>query len=223
MKERLLELVEDSIKTNWNLLALTDYKGISYTYKEIAEKIEKLKILFEEWEIAKGDKIAFCSRNMAHWGITYLAILSYGAIAVPIPYEFKSLHICQIIAHCEAKLFFVGNSVYETLHLCDLSQPKAIIRMEDFSVISSTEKNIQDIHKVFKNRYPNGFTSAHLQYRQEEKEEIAMICYTSGTDANSRGVMISYHNLWSNLSFINSKNLYKQGEKLFSVMTLSHI
>lgn len=227
MEESFLYYIEHSIKTHWNLPALSDYKGQTYTYKDVARKIEKLRILFHESGIKKGDKIALCSRNSSNWGIAFLATLIHGAVAVPILNEFKPDNIHHIINHSEAKLLFVGASVWETLDHKNMPDLDGILRMEDYSIIHANNQKIREAYdhenERFEERFPGHFTTEHIHYPTDRPEELAMINYTSGTTSASKGVMLPYRSMWSNLKFAIDQMGYNPEEKLVSILTMAHM
>lgn len=205
MEEKFLSILEKSIKDNWEHAALTDYKGATYQYKDIARKIAKLHILFEECGVVKGDKIAIIGRNCANWAVTYLATLSYGAVVVPVLHEFKPESLHHIINHCEAKLLFVGDVIWENLNPTDMIRVSAIYSLTDFNVLYCSSERCDaardNLNKLFGDRYPRSFTKDDLHFHTEDNEELALISYTSGTTSSSKGVMLPYRSLLSNLLF----------------------
>lgn len=227
MEASFLSLIEHSIKVHWDLPALSDYKGVTYTYKEVARKAEKLQLLFEHSGIRPGDKIGLCSRNSANWGIAFLAVLAYGAVAVPILHEFKPDNIHHIINHSGARLLFVGDSIWESIDHKHMPHLDGILRMEDFTVRQAVnpllEEVSKDANRLFNEKYPNGFTNADVRYRQDAMDEIALINYTSGTTSASKGVMLTYLSMWSNLRFALDRMGYHPGEKLVSILTMAHM
>ena len=227
MEESFLYYIEHSIKTHWNHQSLSDYKGATNTYKDVARKIAKLHLLFEHGGIKKGDKIALCSRNMSNWGIAFLATLSYGAVAIPILHEFKPDNIHHIINHSGARLLFVGESVWEDIDKQHMSKLDAILKMEDYTILHSVNKKLEDTRKhlneLFGQKYPDRFTVDDVHYEPDRLEDLAMINYTSGTTSASKGVMLSYRSLWSNLKYALDKMGYTPGERLVSILTMAHM
>ena len=143
MEKSFLAFIEDSIKKNWDLDALTDYKGATLQYKDVARKIEKLHILLEESGIKPGDKVALCGRNSSHWGVAFLAILTYGAVAVPILHEFKADNVHNIVNHSDARLLFVGDVVWEALNEAEMPNLEGIILMTDFTLLVCRSKQLE--------------------------------------------------------------------------------
>ena len=227
MEESFLGLLEYSIKTHWDLPSLTDYKGISYAYRDVARKVEKLRLWFEHAGIKKGDKIALCSRNSAHWGIAFIAILAHGAIAIPILHEFKPDNIHHIINHSEARLLFVGDNNWATLDHQHMPHLDGIIRMEDYSIrhsrLTLLNQGSKKINELFEEKFQDSFTPDCINYPREQQDDIAMINYTSGTTSASKGVVLPYRSMWSNLRFALDKMGYHPGDKLVAILTMAHM
>ena len=198
--------IEESIKKHWNLDALTDYKGATLQYQDVARKIEKLHILFENCGLQKGDKIALCGRNMSNWAVAFLATLTYGAVAVPILHEFTPDQIHNIVNHSEAKLLFVGDVVATQIDPTKMPELEGIINIPDYSLmLSRTEKLTyarEHLNEFFGKKFPKYFRKEMIEYYKEQSpDELALINYTSGTTGFSKGVMIPYRAMWGNLDF----------------------
>jgi len=198
--------IENSIIKNWNLDALTDYKGATLQYHDIARKIEKLHILFENSDVKKGDKIAVCGRNSSQWAVAFLAIITYGAIVVPIQNEFKPEQIHNIVNHSESKLLFVGDVVATEITPEEMPSLEGIIYLPDNSLVISRSEKLtyarENLNAMFGHRYPKYFRPEHVKYHGDDPEELAMINYTSGTTGFSKGVMLPYRALWGNLDYL---------------------
>lgn len=198
--------IENSIIKNWNLDALTDYKGATLQYHDIARKIEKLHILFENSDVKKGDKIAVCGRNSSQWAVAFLAIITYGAIVVPIQNEFKPEQIHNIVNHSESKLLFVGDVVATEITPEEMPSLEGIIYLPDNSLVISRSEKLtyarENLNAMFGHRYPKYFRPEHVKYHVDNPEELAMINYTSGTTGFSKGVMLPYRALWGNLDYL---------------------
>ena len=198
--------IENSIIKNWNLDALTDYKGTTLQYHDIARKIEKLHILFENSDVKKGDKIAVCGRNSSQWAVAFLAIITYGAIVVPIQNEFKPEQIHNIVNHSESKLLFVGDVVATEITPEEMPSLEGIIYLPDNSLVISRYEKLtyarENLNAMFGHRYPKYFRPEHVKYHIDDPEELAMINYTSGTTGFSKGVMLPYRALWGNLDYL---------------------
>lgn len=223
-------LIEKSIIENWDLDALTDYKGITLQYKDVARKIEKLHILFENSGVAKGDRIALCGRNSASWAVAFLATLTYGAVAVPVLHEFTADQIHNIVSHSEAKLLFVGDVVATQIDPTKMPNLEGIIYIPDYSlVISRTDKLTyarEHLNELFGKRYSKAFRQQHVNYHKElSPNELAMINYTSGTTGFSKGVMLPYRALWGNMDFakqVIGKHI-KKGANTISILPMAHM
>ena len=227
MEQGFLQLIENSIKKNWDLDALTDYNGATLQYKDVARKIEKVHIFLEEAGVKKGDKIAICGRNSSHWGVTFLGILTYGAIAVPILHEFKADNIHHIVNHSDARMLYVGDRVWEEINEQAMPNLEGIMLMTDFSVLVARNKKLlharEHLNEIFGHKYPKNFRPEHVQYYKEQSpDELAMINYTSGTTSSSKGVMIPYRALWSNMAFAQSVLDLYPGDKVVSILPMAH-
>ena len=227
MEKSFIAFIENSIKSNWDLDALTDYKGITLQYKDVARKIEKLHILLEESGINKGDKIAICGRNSAHWGVAFLATITYGAVAVPILHEFKADTIHNIVNHSDARLLFVGDMIWESLNESYMPNIEGVILMTDFTLqvcrSSELEYAREHLNELFGKKFPRNFRREHIQYRHDEPEELAVINYTSGTTSFSKGVMLPYRSLWSNTQFAFEVLPLQAGNRIVSMLPMAHM
>ena len=223
-------IIEKSIIDNWDRDALTDYKGITLQYHDVARKIEKLHILFENGGVERGDKIALCGRNSAHWAVAFLATLTYGAIAVPVLHEFTAEQIHNIVNHSEAKFLFVGDVVATQVDPVRMPGLEGIINIPDYSLrLSRTDKLTyarEHLNEMFGRKYPKYFRRQHVAYYKEQSpDELALINYTSGTTGFSKGVMIPYRALWGNYDFAEHVlgNVVKQGDSVISILPMAHM
>ena len=226
-EKSFIALLEKSIKKNWDANSLTDYKGVTYQYKDVARKIEKLHIIFEESGVKPGDKIAICGRNMSHWGVTFLATVTYGAVIVPILHEFKPDQVHNIVNHSEAKLLFVGDVVWEGLDESAMPDLEGVILVNDFSLlVSRTEKLTyarEHLNELFGKKFPKNFRKEHINYYKDSADELLVLNYTSGTTSFSKGVMIPARALWSNMMFAFSALSMKSGDRLVSMLPMAHM
>lgn len=223
-------LIEKSIIDNWDLDSLTDYKGKTLQYHDVARKIEKLHIMFEASGVQRGDKIALCGRNSAAWAAAFLAILTYGAVAVPILHEFTPEQIHNIVNHSDAKLLFVGDVAATQIDATKMPALEGIIYIPDYSLmVSRTEKLTyarEHLNEMFGQRYPKFFRQQHVHYYHEESpDEIALINYTSGTTGRSKGVMLPYRSMWSNADFAFHVlgKILKRGDNVISILPMAHM
>ena len=226
-EKSFIALIEKSIKKNWDANSLTDYKGVTYQYKDVARKIEKLHIILEESGVKPGDKIAICGRNMSHWGVTFLATVTYGAVIVPILHEFKPDQVHNIVNHSEAKLLFVGDVVWEGLDESAMPNLEGVILVNDFSLlVSRTEKLTyarEHLNELFGKKFPKNFRKEHINYYKDSPDELLVLNYTSGTTSFSKGVMIPARALWSNMMFAFSALTMKSGDRLVSMLPMAHM
>ena len=223
------EYIQRSIIDNWDADALTDYRGATLQFKDVARKIEKLHILFENSGVKKGDKVAICGRNSAHWAVAFLATLTYGAVAVPVLHEFNAEQIHNIVNHSEAKLLFVGDYVATTIDGEQMPALEGIINLPDYSLHLSRSEQLtyarEHLNAMFGSKFPKYFRKEHVSYHHDEPEELALINYTSGTTGFSKGVMLPYRALWGNLDYcfrVLSPHV-KAGDNMLSILPMAHM
>ena len=224
------ELLEKSIISNWDFDALTDFKGQTLQFHDVARKIEKLHILFENSGVVKGDKIALCGRNSSQWAVAFIATLTYGAVAVPILHEFNAEQIHNIVNHSESKLLFVGDHVATIIDPQQMPGLEGIINNPDYSLmVSRTDKLTyarEHLNELYGKKFPKYFRKEHVcYYKEQSPDELALINYTSGTTGFSKGVMIPYRALWSNYDFACSVlgNIIHQGDRVISMLPMAHM
>ena len=226
-EKSFIALIEKSIKKNWDADALTDYKGVTYQYKDVARKIEKIHILLEESGVKPGDKIAICGRNMSHWGVTFLSVVTYGAIIVPILHEFKPDQVHNIVNHSEAKLLFVGDVVWEGLDENAMPSLEGIIQINDFSILVSRSEKLtyarEHLNELFGHKFPKNFRKEHISYYKDNPDELLVLNYTSGTTSFSKGVMLPGKSIWSNIVFASKVFNMKAGDRLVSMLPMAHM
>ena len=226
-EHQFIDYIEQSIIKNWDKDALTDYKGITLQYKDVARKIAKFHIVLESAGIQPGDKIAVCGRNSAHWAVTFLATITYGAVIVPILHEFKADNIHNIVNHSEAKLLFVSDQAWENLNEDAMPLLEGIASLTDFSALVSRNEKLtyafEHRNAIYGQRYPKNFRPEHICYRKDRPEELAIINYTSGTTGYSKGVMLPYRSIWSNVAYCFEMLPVKPGDHIVSMLPMGHV
>ena len=227
MDKSFIKFFEDSVKQNWDLPAFTDYQGTTLTYADVARKIEKIHIIFEKTGIQKGDKIALIGKNSSTWAVAFIATVSYGAVLVPILHDFKPDNVHHIVNHSDARVLFAGDSIWENLNESHMRGVKCIISLTDFSILHENTpfsvKEIRDrVKELFDEKYPNGLTPQMISYHKDQPEELALINYTSGTSGFSKGVMLPYRSLWSNIVFAYGVIPLKPGDNMVTILPLAH-
>ena len=199
------KIFEESFRKNWDRPAISNYQGVTLHYHDVAYRIEKMHIMFEHCGLQKGDKVAICSRNQANWAVAFLSAMTYGAVPVPLLHEFKSSNIHHLVNHSEAKILFVDDVIWEGLTETEMPDLQAIIQVNTFKLLYSADDKITDarehLNELFGKKYPEAFTSDDMCYYEDSAEELAVINYTSGTSGFSKGVMIPYRALFSNIEF----------------------
>lgn len=227
MEESFIDLIEQSMVKNWDSDALTDYNGPTLQYKDVARKIAKFHIVLESAGVRKGDKIAVCGRNSTHWAVTFLGTITYGAVIVPILHEFKADNIHNIVNHSEARLLFVGDQIWENLNEDAMPLLEGIVLMRDFSMIVSHSGKLthalEHRNEMYGHKYPRSFRKEQVHYHRDEPAELALINYTSGTTGYSKGVMLPYRSLWSNIAYCQEKIHIRPGDKIVSMLPMGHV
>ncbi len=227
MEKSFIKFFEDSVKQNWDLPAFTDYQGATLTYADVARKIEKIHIIFEKTGIHKGDKIALIGKNSSTWAVAFIATVSYGAVLVPILHDFKPDNVHHIVNHSDARVLFAGEGIWEDLNEEHMRGVKCIISLTDFSILhENTPFSVKEIRgkvkEFFEEKFPKGFTPEMISYHKDEPNDLAIINYTSGTSGFSKGVMLPYRSLWSNMVFAYGVIPLKPGDNMVSILPLAH-
>lgn len=226
-RDNLNLYIQDAIRTYWDTPALTDYDGPSCTYKDVARKIAKLHILFEKSGIRPGDKIALCGKNSSAWAVVFLATVTYGAVIVPILHEFKSDNIHHLINHSEARLLFVDKGIWQNLDPELMTALEGVVDIRDFSLLRAFNPDIEDarahLNELFGRRYPDRFTPQDVKYFVDRPDQLALISYTSGSTGFSKGVMLSYRALWSNVQYIRDHLPTQPGDGVVMMLPLAHM
>ena len=223
-------LIEQSIIKNWDQDALTDYKGATLQFHDVARKIEKLHIVFENSGLMPGDKVALCGRNSSHWAVAFLAVVTYGAVAVPIQHEFTPEQIYNIVNHSDSKLLFVGDVVATTIDADQMPSLEGVVYLPDFSLVVSRSEKLtyarEHLNEMFGHKYPKYFRKEHVSYYKEQSpDELVLINYTSGTTGFSKGVMLPYRALWGNLDYVLDVLCphIKSGSNIVSILPMAHM
>ena len=227
MKHKFLGLIEDSIRKNWVLPALTDYEGATIFYKDFALHIARLHAYFRAGGVQKGDKIAICGRNSSHWAISFFGTLTYGAVAVSILHEFDKSSVEYIVNHSDAKVFFVDKALYQNLDSETMPKLETVVVLDDFSIEHTKSDELKEFfanaESYFKNNFTKDFTANDIDFHKEDEEELAVLNYTSGTTSSPKGVMIPYRSLWSNTKFANDNlEFIKSGDNIVCILPMAH-
>jgi long-chain acyl-CoA synthetase len=225
--ENLTRLIADSIRKNWNIQSMTDYKGSGYTFSGVAKQIARLHIVFEACGIRPGQKIALIGKNSANWGICYLATITYGAVIVPVLPDFKANDIHHITNHSDAVLMFIADSIFENLHVEKMQALQGVFSLNDFGLLNDmgnqqTADAADSLSKAFDEKYPEEFTAKHVQYPEIPNSDLAVISYTSGTTGFTKGVMIQHNSLAANVVYANNNMPLDPGDAIVSFLPLAH-
>ena len=227
MEHKFLGVLEQSIRKNWELPALTDYQGETLYYKNFAKNIAKLHAYFKAGGVKKGDKIALCGRNSSNWAIAFFGTLSYGAVVVSILHEFAKSSVEYIVDHSDAKVFFTDKAIYNKIDTEKISQLETVVSLDDFSLLQSRSDELKSFFtnskEHFKNLFTKDFTANDIDWHKEEDDELAIINYTSGTTSSPKGVMIPYRSVWSNNKFANDNVPFvKSGDDVVCMLPMAH-
>jgi len=222
------KLIEKSIKKNWDRPALSNYQGVTLKYSDVARRIAKLHIAFEQCGLRKGDKVAICSKNQANWGVSFLAAITYGAVAVPILHEFKPGNIHYLVNHCEAKVFFVDEVIWEGLSAEEMPDVQVVVQINTFKFLHTKFEALrlvrEHLNESFGRYYPDNFGVDDLNYYEDSADELALINYTSGTSGFSKGVMIPYRALASNIEFASkAEKQMDQNSEVVAMLPSAHM
>ena len=223
------KILQESFVRNWDRPALTNYQGMTLAYREVANRIAKLHIAFEQCGLEKGDKVAICSRNQANWGVCFLAAITYGAVAVPILHEFKPGNIHYLVNHSEAKVLFVDDVIWDGIIPEEMPDLQVIVQINTFKFYYAASEKLysvrEHLNEEFGHRYPNNFEPEDLNYYEDSAEELAIINYTSGTSGFSKGVMLPYRALYSNIEFAakDACPMLKAGMNVVSMLPTAHM
>jgi len=223
------KILQESMVRNWDRPCVTNYQGMTLAYRDVARRIAKLHIAFEQCGLVKGDKVAICSRNQANWGVSFLAAITYGAVAVPILHEFKPGNIHYLVNHSEAKVLFVDEVIWEGLSADEMPDLQVVVQINTFKFIYAKSDDLaairEHLNEEFGKRYPNNFEPENLDYYQDQAEELAIINYTSGTSGFSKGVMLPYRALYSNIEFAakDACPMLKAGMNVVSMLPSAHM
>jgi long-chain acyl-CoA synthetase len=225
IQERLIGYIEQSIRQNWEIEALSNYKEKGYSYKQIAEKILKLHILFRESGIKEGDKIALIGRNSANWCVTYLASVTYGAVIVPILPDFKPADLTNITNHSDSRLLFVDDKIYDLLDITNMPAIIGVVSLDDFRLVLSCTPDFDKSFSALDEKYSGSFPELkkeQVKFSDITNDHLAVISYTSGTTGFSKGVMITHNSLAANVRYAQNNMPLKPGDPLVSFLPLAH-
>lgn len=227
-QDNLISYIEQTIRNNWGLTAMTDFQGESFQYRDVARKIAKLHLLFENAGLKPGDKVALCGRNCAHWAIAAIASITYGIVAVPILHDFKADNVHHLVNHSEARLLFVDSSIWENLDPSSLTKLEGAVLINDYSLLLSRDRKLtearENLNRLFGQRYPERFTPDDIRYSPRNPDDLSLINYTSGSMGFSKGVMLSYRSIWSNIQYsIDGLGFLKPGDDMVCMLPLAHM
>lgn len=228
MKNLLIQAIADSIKGNSTLPALSDFGGQTLTFRQLGRKIAEIHILYKAIGLRQGDKVALCAKNSASWAVTFLATMTYGAVPVPLLHEFHPDQIVHLTVHSEARLLFTEMSIADNIDTERLAGVEAVMLLDSytpvFSRVPELEPLVRKLPEAFARIYPEGFTPEDIRYADPAMNSLALINYTSGSSGNPKGVMLSYRNIWSNVSFgLANIDFLHPGDNMLSMLPLAHM
>ena len=228
MKDRLIETISKSIAANWNRDALSDFHGKTFTYGELAARIARFHILYRAAGLKPGDRVAICARNSAEWAATFLGALTYGAVVVPLLHEFQPGNIVHLVTHSEARLLFTERSIADNLDMERMPDVEGVLLLGDLEVVADRDGKLKSavdaLDSMFTRIYPEGYKPEDIRYATPLSSDLALINYTSGSTGNSKGVMITYGNLWGNIGFaLGQIDFLHPGDGMLSMLPLAHM
>jgi long-chain acyl-CoA synthetase len=227
IRENLTELIRLGIQKNWNITAMTDYGGISNTYGDVAEKIIKLHLQFQNCGIKPGDKIALVGKNSVNWAVSYLAVITFGAVIVPILPDFKPNDIHHIVNHSDSVLLFVADNIFEGLDQSQMKNIRCIVSLTDFSRTNKKtnargHSDNESVESTYRKKYPNGLIPSDLVFDPIPNSNLAALSYTSGTTGYTKGVILSHNSLAANVVYANHNMPLEPGDSIVSFLPLAH-
>jgi len=228
IKENFIKIYEESFKENWALPALTDYgKGKTFTFGDVATEIARIHLLFHECQVRRGDKIALIGKDSSRWCIAYMAVVTYGAIIVPILQDFNPNDVHHIINHSESVFLFVSDRIWDSLEEDKIEEVRGVFSLSDYRCLHQRDgENIQKLMKSqdekMTEKYPDGFTQEDIKYAELDNDKVVEINYTSGTTGFSKGVMLTGNNLAGNVTYARTLDLLFRGERELCFLPLAH-
>ena len=227
LSKHYLWKLQETVKGCWDKKALCNYNGESFTFSDLAANIEKFHILFEQSGIRKGDKIAICAKNTARWAVSFFAINTYGAVAVPILCDFHPDSINHLVDHSESIAFFVDADIWVKLDVAKMPLVKSVVNVQDFSVLYSAdglmEKAFAGLEASFAAKYPSGFSRDDVVYPTDNAEDLAIINYTSGTTSAPKGVMLKYDSFTATVEYAQTNVKATPEDTLVSMLPMAHM
>ena len=228
MTKELTTAIANSIRNRWDHEVLSDFQGITLTGREVAQRIEQIHIILKESDIRPGDKIALCARNSTAWATAFLGAMTYGAVVVPLLHEFRPENVEHLVSHSGARILFTEQSIFDHLDENRISSLDGAILIPEMKLAFSRSKKltaaVENIDSLFSHRFPKGFSPENVSYKAVNQAHLALINYTSGSTGNSKGVMLSYDNLWSNVRFgMKRIDFLHQGDGMLSMLPLAHM
>ena len=222
-----LKRLEESVKNNWELPALGNYKGETFTFGAVATQIAKLHLFMENAEIKKGDKVAICAKNTARWGMSFLAGNTYGAVMVPILADFHPDNVNSLVDHSESIVLFTDNDIWAKLNIEKMPLVKVVISTTDYSLLFAADAQLKGLYEgldaAFAQKYSAGFSKDDVCYPEDNLKDLAIINYTSGTTSQPKGVMLRYECVSANVFFGQKRLPSYPGDKIVSMLPMAHM
>ena len=227
MTKHYFSRLQEAINANWNRPCLCNFRGEEFTFGDFATNIAKLHVLYEKIGLKKGDKVALCAKNSARWGVAFFSVNTYEAVIVPILADFHPDSVNSLVDHSESLVLFTDTDIWKKLDIEKMPTVKAVVSTADFKLLYAADEKIQEandnLDALFAEKYPDGFSAAHVNYPTDNDKDLAIINYTSGTTSAPKGVMLRYECISENVAFGQKRLPSYPGDKIVSMLPMAHM
>ena len=227
MTKHYFSRLQEAINANWNRPCLCNFRGEEFTFGDFATNIAKLHLLYEKIGLKKGDKVALCAKNSARWGVAFFSVNTFEAVIVPILADFHPDSVNSLVDHSESLVLFTDTDIWKKLDIAKMPSVKAVVSTADFKLLYAADEKIQEandnLDALFAEKYPDGFSAAHVNYPTDNDKDLAIINYTSGTTSAHKGVMLRYECISENVAFGQKRLTSYPEDKIVSMLPMAHM